>query len=71
MKATLDNKPEEKKGPSEARTISVVMDSIEIVEDLAFEGLRRGYKSKSQAAKKIIELGYEDFLKLPVLESRR
>ncbi|HEX8638318.1 MAG TPA: hypothetical protein VF692_09665, partial [Pyrinomonadaceae bacterium] len=65
------NRHEEKKGPSEERTISVVMDNAEIIEIITVQGFKRGYKSKSHAAKKIIELGLDAFLALPVLESRQ
>jgi hypothetical protein len=71
MKADTDSKTHSKKGPSEERTISVVMGDVEIVETITVEGFKRGYKSKSHAAKKIIELGLESFLALPVLETRQ
>ena len=56
--------------PSNKRTISAVLDSPEMVENIVVEGFKRGFNSKSSAAKKIIELGYKEFLKLPVIETR-
>jgi hypothetical protein len=70
MRRNVQPTADKNKTPSEKRTISAVMKSPELVEAIIVEGFKRGFASKSAAAAKIIELGFEEFKKLPVLKGR-